>query len=152
ATIVLTLARAVQFAHRHGIIHRDLKPDNILLTPEGSPKIADFGLARKMEGDIHLTQTGHIFGTPSYMPPEQTSGNPEAVGPPADVYALGAILYEMLTARAPFVGASLWETIEQVRNDEPVPPGELRPSTPRDLETICLKCLQKEPSRRYASA
>jgi serine/threonine protein kinase len=152
AQLVGTLARAMAYAHRAGILHRDLKPDNVLLTGQGEPKIADFGLARKLEADSRVTQAGHLFGTPSYMPPEQTSGELDAVGPAADIYSLGAILYELLTGRPPFVGANLWETIAQVRDAEPVPPHVLRPATPLDLETICLKCLRKDVAQRYASA
>ncbi len=152
AALVGTLGRAMAYAHRAGILHRDLKPDNVLLTMSGEPKIADFGLARKLEADSRVTQAGRLFGTPSYMPPEQTTGDLDAVGPAADVYSLGAVLYELLTGRPPFVGANLWETIEQVRRAEPVAPHVLRPAVPRDLETICLKCLRKDAAARYESA
>jgi tetratricopeptide (TPR) repeat protein len=148
---VREIALAVGYAHAHGVIHRDLKPANILLTAEGQLKIADFGLARRLDDDQGLSQSGAVMGTPSYMAPEQAEGNKD-VGPPADVYALGAILYELLTGRAPFKGDTLIETIEQVRTREPVAPAQLQPGVPRDLETICLTCLQKSPGKRYASA
>jgi WD40 repeat protein/tetratricopeptide (TPR) repeat protein len=152
AQLLETLARAVHYAHQRGIVHRDLKPANVLLTLEGVPKITDFGLARRVEGESGLTQTGVILGTPSYMAPEQTEGKSGLIGPVTDVFALGAILYHTLTGRPPFQGASAVETLEQVRSQEPVPPARLQPKVPRDLETICLKCLQKEPRKRYASA
>jgi serine/threonine-protein kinase len=151
-SLVATLARAIAYAHRSNVIHRDLKPGNILLTPEGAPKVADFGLARKIEAEAHLTHAGVVVGTPSYMAPEQASGDPNRVGPAADIYSLGAILYELLTGRAPFVGQSVLDVLAQVRSAEPVAPSALQPHVPRDLETICLKCLQKDPARRYDSA
>jgi WD40 repeat protein len=151
AGLVETLARAVAYAHRQGVLHRDLKPANVLLTPEGTPKLTDFGLARRVESDSGLTATGAILGTPNYMAPEQADSKPELVGPPADLYALGAILYDLLTGRPPFQGTSTLETLELVRRQEPVPPARLQPKVPRDLETICLKCLRKEPARRYTS-
>src|SRR5688500_8330343 len=155
AELVLALARAVHHAHERGIVHRDLKPANVLLQLDGSPKIADFGLAKqdkRTQANQAHTQTGTILGSPSYMSPEQAAGHTEHIGPATDVYALGVILYELLTGRPPFKGASVLETIDQVREHDPVPPRALQPKTPRDLETICLKCLEKRPQRRYASA
>jgi WD40 repeat protein len=152
ALLVEELANAVQYAHERNVLHRDLKPANVLLTPEGRPKIADFGLAKKLDTDDGRTRTGAILGTPSYMAPEQAWGNSKSVGPRVDIYALGAILYECLTGRPPFRGATLLETLEQVRTREPVAPCQLNPAVPRDLETICLKCLQKDPAGRYLSA
>ncbi len=152
ARLVETLARAMAQAHRQGVVHRDLKPANILLTIEGIPKVADFGLAKLLNVESGLTRTDSILGSPSYMAPEQAEGKTKDVGPPADLYALGAILYELLTGRPPFRGAAVLETLEQVKTAEPVPPSRLVPGLPRDLETIVLKCLQKEPSKRYASA
>src|SRR5262249_30547689 len=152
AQLVATLAEAIQVAHQGGVVHRDLKPANVLLTADGTAKISDFGLARRLEGETALTQSGVPVGTPSYMAPEQAKGQTHAIGPAVDVYALGAILYELLTGRPPFQGESPAETISQVIQQEPVPPARLNAKVPRDLETICLKCLHKEPVRRYASA
>jgi len=172
ARLVEALARAVYHAHQHGIIHRDLKPANILLAsggceppggegPGGShpplahwiPKISDFGLAKSLEDDSTQTRTGIILGTPSYMAPEQANGTKErAVGPAADIYALGVILYEMLTGHPPFCGRTPLDTLDMVRSREPVAPRRLQLATPRDLETICLQCLAKEPHKRYTSA
>jgi WD40 repeat protein len=151
AALVETLARAMQYAHEHGIVHRDLKPANVLLTEDDTPKVTDFGLAKRL-GAEGLSADGDVMGTPSYMAPEQASGKAREVGPGADVYALGAILYELLTGRPPFKGATLLETLEQVRSQEPVSPARLQPKAPRDLVTVCLRCLEKEPGRRYASA
>jgi serine/threonine protein kinase len=153
AALVETLARAIHHAQSQGIIHRDLKPANVLLTAEGTAKITDFGLAKIVTGDGGgQTQTGAILGTPSYMAPEQAEGKGKTVGPAADVYALGAILYELLTGRPPFKAATPFDTILQVLTEEPVPPSRLQRKMPRDLETICLKCLEKAPRRRYADA
>lgn len=152
AELVEPLARGVAEAHRLGIVHRDLKPGNILLAVDGTPKITDFGLAKSLASESGLTRTDSIMGSPGYMAPEQAEGNAKAVNLHADVYALGAILYELLTGRPPFRGATVMETLEQVRSTEPVPPSRLVPGVPRDAETIALKCLQKEPSKRYSSA
>jgi eukaryotic-like serine/threonine-protein kinase len=152
ASLVETLAYAVQKAHEHGIIHRDLKPANVLLTNDGNAKVADFGLAKISDSTPGFTATGAIFGTPSYMAPEQARGDRNSVGPSTDVYSLGAILYECLTGRPPFKGASSAETIVQVLHQNPVSIRDLNPGVPTDLDTICLKCLEKDPSSRYASA
>jgi hypothetical protein len=173
AALLHAAAEAIHYAHEQGIVHRDLKPGNILLSSDGDPKgkartatsptmpssldgavpkIADFGLAKRLEEDSGQTGSGAILGTPSYMAPEQAEGRNREVGPAADVYALGAILYETLTGQPPFRGPNVLDTLDQVRRREPVPPGQLQPSVPRDLELICLKCLRKEPARRYASA
>jgi WD40 repeat protein/tRNA A-37 threonylcarbamoyl transferase component Bud32 len=152
AALVEKLARAVCHAHEKGIVHRDLKPGNVLLTATGEPKVADFGLAKRIDTDSDLSRTGAILGTPGYMAPEQAAGKAKEVGPLADVWALGAILYELLTGRPPFRGPTVPDTLVMVRLDEPVPPSRLVGRLPRDLETICLKCLHKEPARRYATA
>ncbi len=176
AALVQTLARAISQAHQRGIVHRDLKPSNILLTrgfsnegkvdeaspgpPPWHPKIGDFGLAKWFDaaisggrsGSSEPTQTGAILGTPGYMAPEQAEGNPGQVGPATDVHALGAILYEMLARRPPYVGGSWLETLERIRTHQPPSPRKFNSSVPRDLETICMKCIEKEPTRRYASA
>jgi tRNA A-37 threonylcarbamoyl transferase component Bud32/outer membrane protein assembly factor BamB len=152
AEVLEQLARAVHHAHQKGVIHRDLKPSNVLLTADGAPKITDFGLARQMHIEEGRTQSGAVLGTPSYMAPEQAAGRTREVGPLADVYALGAILYELLTGRPPFRGDTVMETLEQVRTRAPEPPSRLNPAVPRDLETICLQCLAREPERRYSSA
>jgi predicted Ser/Thr protein kinase len=151
AKLVELLARGMHYAHQQGIVHRDLKPANVLLTKDGTPKITDFGLAKKVEDGSGLTQAGAILGTPSYMAPEQAEGK-KTVGPATDVYALGAILYECLTGRPPFKAATAIDTMMQVVSDDPVPPTRLAPRIPKDVETICLKCLQKEPAKRYESA
>jgi serine/threonine protein kinase len=152
AQSILQVAKAIAYAHSQGIIHRDLKPANILISADGTLKIADFGLARRIDDQSQLTQDGTVLGTPSYMAPEQASGSLHQIGPLCDVYSIGAMLYELLTGRPPFKGASVWEVINLVRHAEPSPPSNLRPDTPRDLETICLKCLQKSPEKRYSSA
>ncbi len=149
ARIVEVLARAMDVAHQHKVIHRDLKPGNVLVAADGTVKITDFGLVKRLEGDSGQTRSGSILGTPSYMAPEQARGENQTVGPAADQYALGAILYELLTGRPPFQGTSALDTLDMVRTREPVPPSQLQPKTPRDLETICLKCLEKEVPRRY---
>ncbi len=167
AALVQVLAQAMHCAHQANVIHRDLKPANVLLSfsrdaqssersaganvTQFVPKISDFGLAKKLD-DVGQTASGAIMGTPSYMAPEQASGKSKEIGPAADVYALGAILYECLTGRPPFKAATSLDTILQVCIDPPVPPSQLQSKTPRDLETICLKCLRKEPEKRYASA
>jgi WD40 repeat protein len=152
AELVETLARAMHLAHQQGIVHRDLKPANVLLTREGVPKVSDFGLAKRLDSAVGPTLSGAILGTPGYMAPEQAAGRGKEIGPTTDTYGLGAILYEMLTGRPPFQAATSWDTIRQVQDAEPVSPRRLQPTVARDLETICLKCLQKEPSKRYASA
>jgi tetratricopeptide (TPR) repeat protein/tRNA A-37 threonylcarbamoyl transferase component Bud32 len=152
AQLVEVLARAMHAAHQCGVLHRDLKPDNVLLTADGAVKITDFGLAKRLDGPIGQTVTGQVLGTASYMAPEQAEGNVGAVGVAADTYALGGILYALLTGRPPFRAATFLDTLWQVKTEEPVPPSRLAPRVPRDLETICLKCLHKEPAKRYGSA
>ena len=151
AQLLETLARAAHAAHQAGLVHRDLKPANILLTSDGVPKIGDFGLAKRLEEKDGQTRTGAVVGSPGYMAPEQAAGNSAEVGPAADVYALGAILYGLLTGRPPFAGDTVLETLRLTLDQDPLPPRHSRRGVPRDLQTICLKCLEKEPSR-YATA
>jgi eukaryotic-like serine/threonine-protein kinase len=152
AELVQAMADAVGEAHRQGIVHRDLKPANVLLTTAGRPKVADFGLAKNLGAGDGLTRTDLVLGSPSYMAPEQAAGHSRDAGAAADIYALGAIFYELLTGRPPFKGATVLQTLELVKNTEPIPPSRFQPGLPRDAETICLTCLQKDPFLRYASA
>lgn len=152
ARLVQAVAEAIDYAHRKGVVHRDLKPHNILLDAQGRPKVTDFGLAKKAESQGELTTTGQVLGTPSYMPPEQAAGQGNATGPAADVYSLGAVLYCLLTGRPPFQAATPLETLQLVLEQEPVPPRQFNSGVPQDLDTICLKCLSKQPNHRYASA
>jgi predicted Ser/Thr protein kinase/mono/diheme cytochrome c family protein len=152
AELVETLARAAQVAHERGIVHRDLKPSNVMLADDGTPKIADFGLAKRLDDDSNHTHTGEVLGTPSYMAPEQAEGKKDQIGPHTDVYALGAILFELLAGRPPFQGTSPLDSLRLVMSQEPTPPSRLVPEVPRDLEAICLKCLEKAPAHRYGSA
>lgn len=154
AGFVKTIAEAIHYAHESGILHRDLKPSNVLMDSNQEPRVTDFGLARRLDGDSSLTLSGQVLGSPNYMPPEQAAGccNRGRVSRRSDVYGLGAILYHMLTGRPPFHGETLTDTLHQVLNNEPVSPCLLHPGLPPELETICLKCLEKEPQRRYATA
>ncbi len=152
AKLMVTIAEAVHHAHQRGILHRDLKPSNILLDEQGQPHVSDFGLAKQVEGDGSLTESGAVLGTPAYMAPEQAAGSKRLVTTLSDVYGLGAILYALLTGKPPFGGDSVMETLDRVRQQQPVPPSRLNPKVPRDLEIICLKCLDKDPQRRYPSA
>lgn len=150
--LMVQIVDAISHAHMRGVLHRDLKPANILLDEAGHPHITDFGLAKQVESDIEITQSGAIVGTPSYMAPEQASGNRAAITTATDVYGLGAVFYALLTAKAPFTRDSVVETLDAVRHVEPDRPSKITSAIPRDLETICLKCLEKDPARRYASA
>lgn len=152
ARYVEAVGRAVEYAHPQGTLHRDLKPANILIDRDDQPRITDFGLARRVNADSDLTKSGQILGSPSYMPPEQASGRPGEVGPCSDVYALGAVLYDLVTGRPPFKAETPTDTLLHVLHNEPVSPRALNPRVPRDLETICLKCLEKAPRRRYTGA
>ena len=149
AELTLAMANAMHYAHERNIVHRDLKPANVLVSTSGVAKVTDFGLAKAVESDDSHTRSGTILGSPSYMAPEQARGDIHLVGPLSDQYGVGAILYEMLTGRPPFQGATIFDTLDQVQSKEPVPPTQLAPRVPADLETICLKCLQKEPAKRY---
>jgi eukaryotic-like serine/threonine-protein kinase len=152
AQLTATVARAVHFAHERGFLHCDLKPSNILLERDGRPYVTDFGLAKRASEDSSLSLSGAILGTPSYMAPEQASGSRKGLSPATDVYGLGAILYELLTGVPPFRNPTVMETVVEVLERDPLPPRELRPEIPRELETICLKCLEKDPAQRYPSA
>jgi WD40 repeat protein len=152
AGLMVKVAEAIEYAHQRGVIHRDLKPANILLDKNGNPRVTDFGLAKQLETDSGLTGSGQIMGTPSYMPPEQAGGKRGDVGPASDVYALGATLYALITGRPPFQAATPMDTLLQVLGQDPVPVRQLNVTVPKDLETICLKCLEKDPRRRYGSA
>src|SRR5947208_984924 len=152
AELIAKIARTVQYAHEHGILHGDVKPGNILLDAKGEPHLTDFGLARLLEAESTVTRTMEILGTPSYMAPEQAVGNNAAVSGATDVYGLGAVLYQLLTGHPPFAGGTTFETIKLLLDTEPRQPRLLNPKIGRDLSTICLKCLEKNPKRRYSSA
>ncbi|MCA9055292.1 MAG: protein kinase, partial [Planctomycetaceae bacterium] len=152
ASLIEQVSRAVHYAHSRGIVHRDLKPANVLMDPAGLPKVTDFGLAKRSDVDSHVTRTGEVMGTPSYMPPEQAAGRLNEIGPLSDVYSLGGTLYALLTGRPPFQAANVVETLRQVLEREPIAPRQLNPAIPRDLETITLKCLEKSPAARYGTA
>ena len=152
ADLMLAVTGAVQHAHEHGILHRDLKPSNILLDHEDKPYVADFGLARRIDDNSSLTLTGQALGSPNYMAPEQAAGVRGQAGPGSDIWSLGAIFYHLLTARPPFAGPTVAETLRALQQDEPARPRLLNSAVPADLETICLKCLEKEPGKRYPTA
>ena len=150
--LIAKVARTVHYAHEHGILHRDIKPGNILLDAKGEPHLTDFGLARLVESESSVTHTLDVLGTPSYMAPEQAVGNNAAVSSVTDVYGLGAVLYQLVTGQPPFAGGTTYETIKLLLDTEPRQPRLLNPKIDRDLATICLKCLEKDPKRRYSSA
>ncbi|MCL4787031.1 MAG: serine/threonine-protein kinase, partial [Verrucomicrobia bacterium] len=152
AALLAKVAEAVHYAHQRGILHRDLKPGNILIDESGQPHVTDFGLAKRVEADSHLTLSGEIMGTPAYMAPEQAAGNVRQVTTAADVFSLGVIIYQLLTGRVPFTGSTPVEILHAVIHNEPPTPRVRNPAVPRDLETICLKCLEKPPAKRYGSA
>ncbi len=152
ATYVKIIAEAIQYAHGRGILHRDLKPSNVLIDEHDQPRVTDFGLAKRLEKETELTLSGQVLGSPNYMPPEQAAAHRGLVGKRSDVYSLGAILYHLLTGRAPFVAPTVADTLAQVQTTDPVSPTVLNPHLPRDLKTICLKCLEKESGRRYLTA
>src|SRR5262249_54696645 len=152
AELIAKVARTVHYAHEHGILHRDIKPGNILLDAKGEPHLTDFGLARLVESESSVTQTFDVLGTPSYMAPEQAVGNNAALSSATDVYGLGAVLYQLLTGQPPFAGGATYETIKLLLDTERRRPRLLNPKGDRDLSTICLKCLEKDPERRYSSA
>src|SRR4030095_7795439 len=150
--LIAKVARTVQYAHEHSILHRDIKPGNILLDAKGEPHLTDFGLARLVETESTVTRTMEVLGTPSYMAPEQAVGNNADVSSATDVYGLGAVFYQLLTGQPPFAGGTTYETIKLLLDTEPRQPRLLNPKVDRDLNTICLKCLEKDPRRRYSSA
>src|SRR5947199_4858357 len=150
--LIAKVARTVHYAHEHHILHRDIKPGNILLDRKGEPHLTDFGLARLVETESTVTRTLEVLGTPSYMAPEQAMGNNDALNSATDVYGLGAVLYQLLTGHPPFAGGTTYETIKLLLDTEPRQPRLWNPKIDRDLETICLKCLEKDPRRRYSSA
>ena len=152
AALIQVVAMAISYAHNNDVVHRDLKPSNVLFGSDGTPRISDFGLAKRTTADSGTTETGQVLGTPGYMAPEQAAGKTAETGPPADVYSLGALLYATLTGRAPFQAATVVETLNQVLGCDPVSPRVLNPDVDTDLETICLKCLEKDPTARYSSA
>jgi serine/threonine protein kinase len=152
AHLLRDLALAVHHAHRQNVIHRDLNPANVLFHLDGTPRITDFGLAKQLDSDFNLTDTGRILGTARYMAPEQAAGQVRAIGPATDIHALGVILYELLTGRHVFAGSSLVETLEQVRSHEPVSPTAFRPDVPGELAGLCLRCLHKDPAQRFQTA
>src|SRR5216117_3929986 len=150
--LIAKVARTVNYAHEHGILHRDIKPGNVLLDAKGEPHLTDFGLARLVETESTVTRTMEVLGTPSYMAPEQAVGNSARLTSATDVYGLGAVLYQLLTGHPPFAGRTTFETVRLVLDTEPRQPRLLNPKVDRDLATICLKCLEKDPRRRYSSA